>query len=627
MLSRPVFVTGYFSIYPKKSIQQEDEDGIKQFKWRLQKFRQLLQSGIQIVLFTDNVSPFEELLQEYGDTFRIGQVLSLNETNLYRDFNDQILRLPDFLNAEKDTVEFLWVMMLKTEFLERAIYLDVFHTQSSVYAWLDFSISYIFKSPEGTLSFLKTLGHSQLELDTVYIPGCWGAKQTGGFAQHILWRFCGGVLLGNTDNLLEMNRLVNHHMPEFLLENGGTLTWEVNYWAWMEYKGYFHPTWYYADHDDWMLLGIPSQACIISLNPIFQQSISCPELLDVSTSPEKWSPSSACFYKQHNEGTKDKETRENENNKNKEENKEITENKQSGWLLVRYVNYRLDNYGSYVFPDVQDDGIIKNENVLFEIEMDECGFYRQVSGSYQLVQYSNNILFAEEVPHPISIGLEDVRLWEDQQGNTNYIATNVNKTTNGLPQVATGLFMMADNPLFLTMMIHQTDHIQKNWIPWTDDEVIYKWCLEGIIFRHLITQETRLVPFRIHNSILSRVRGSSIFIPCWNVGERVALVHYSEEGNPRKYYHLLVVLQETTGVLLRHTLPFYLGEQGEGHRINFCIGFDWTLNKLGERLYHFWFSVMDRDPQYWVIKEDGGVQWCSFEGVNSSFSLHKKWIE
>ena len=613
MPSRPVFVTAYFTIYPKSANQSED--GIKQFNWRLEKFRQLLTTGIQIVLFTDNVAPFVELLHEYSDTFRIGQSLFLSDTDLYRDFNHQIKRLPDAVNSEKDTAEFMWVMMLKNEFLERAIRLDLFQNQSSVYAWIDFSISYIFKNPEGTLSFLKTLGNSQLELDTVYIPGCWGAHQTQDFDKQILWRFCGGIIIGDTKSLLEMNRLVNHHMPEFLRDNRGTLTWEVNYWAWMEYNGFFHPTWYYADHDDWMVLGIPSRACIGRIYPLSQQVVLSPaitatlplrlRLLNDDSPLMKWSPSSACFFKQ---------------SRNEKRSKD------NAWILVRYVNYRLDDYGSYIFPDSQDGGVIKNENVLHKLELDENGFYRPVPDSFRLTQLSEAIHSLQEVAFPMSVGLEDVRLWENQQGNTCYISTNVSKTSNGMPQIATGVFQ-TDKAEFSTMTIHQTDLMQKNWIPWTDDEVIYKWCLDGIVFRHLSTGDTRLVPFKIHNAILSRVRGSSIFITGWNAGERVAVVHYSEEGNPRKYYHLLVVLQEKTGELLRHTLPFYLGEEWEKHAVNFCIGFDWTVSVSGKRLFHFWFSEMDRDPKYWVVEEGGGFQWCNYEEISSTFYLDKIWYE
>lgn len=594
--SRPVFVTAYFSIYnPNPDLP---EDGFKQFSWRLNHFRQLLKTGIRIVLFTDDAQPFTELLQEYRETFRLGQVLLYTDTDFYRAFHDKIQRLPDTLNAEKDTAEFMWVIMAKTEFLEKAIHMDAFCDQSSTYAWIDFSLSYVFKTPEITLSFLQTLGNTELELDTVYIPGCWGEKQTYDFHQRILWRFCGGLLLGDKTNLLKMNRLAKQHMPEFLHTFQGTLTWEVNYWAWLEHRDYFHPTWCYSDHDDWMILGIPTRAYIGHIQPRVQQGVLCPALTAeapcrlVSNDPvlfhggDRWTPSSASFYKDATG---------------------------QAWLLIRYVNYRLDDHGCYLFPHGADNRVIHNESVLQKWALNGEGLYEPVPGSFRLAS-------GPESGPPIhtnsmSIGLEDVRLWTDSEGNTCYIGTNVDKTVHNTPQMATGSFQL-ETATFSPMTIHQTDSMQKNWIPWSDDEVVYQWRLDGILFRRFNTGEARLVPYPKPNAVLSRARGSSIFIPGWNAGERVAVVHYSEEGYPRKYYHLLVVLREETGELLRYTMPFYLGETGEGgHQVNFCIGFDWTSVPLtGERLFHFWFSVMDRDPQYWVVAENsGGFQWC---GIN-----------
>jgi len=594
MPSRPVFVTSYFSIY-------KNPQG---FEFRLEKFRQLLQTGIQIVLFTDNVTPFIYLLCEYRDTFRIGYVMPFTETNLYREYHNQLKNIPYKDNQEKDTLESIWLKMLKTEFLERAIRLDVFHTKSSVYVWIDFSIADIFYNPDMTLSFLKTIGNSQLELDTVYIPGCIGEKQGQYFDRSVICRFCGCFILGNTEHLLEMNRQVNQNMPEFIKEYNGTLTWEVNYWAWMEHRGYFQPTWYSSGFDDQILLGIPSRALVNCLVPLFQQVV-FPESLslnkDVNTKLEpaimnssnpfmKWTPSNLCFFKQVNE-----------------------KSYWSYWLLVRYVNYYiLDDY-NYFVQDINDIYnnmcILKTENVLYKMVLGDDGNYYPILKPYTVAKFSENIESATEFKHSFSIGMEDVRLWTNQQGDTCYIATNINKTPCGFPQIVTGSFEMK-TATFSNMTIHSSEHCEKNWIPWSDDEVLYKWILEGIVFRNLITKEERLVPFKNNTTIIPRVcfRSSSIFIPGWNAEERVAVVHYSED-NSRKYYHSIVVLHEKTGVLLRNTMPFYLGKE-EG--IQFCIGFDWTLNNSGERLFHFWFSVMDRNPQYWVVKEGGGFQWCSY---------------
>lgn len=589
---RPVFVTSFFTIYPATKQQ------VRPLEWRLQKFRQLLETGILIVLFTDDIAPFAGMMREFRDTFRIGKVLTIQDTDLYKNFSGQIRQLPCSANPEKDTEEFFWVMMLKTEFLEKAIHMDVFGTGSTVYCWIDFSIAYIFKSPETTLAFIRTIGNSTMDLNTVYIPGCWGEKQTRHFEERILWRFCGGIVIGNTQHLLNMNQIVNAHFAEYLKQYNGTLTWEVNYWAWLEYHNYFHPTWYYANHDDWMILGIPSRACFSRFDPLYRKPLLFPQLFLDS----KWTPSSASFLRH-------------------------SKIQGEGYLVVRYVNYRLNDAGAYWFPDDADRGIIKNENVLFRVKRDNDGYYQLVPNSGCVC---SRIVLEMTPERPLSFGLEDVRLWTNSQGETRWIATNVDLTENGLPQIITGGFCL--NTAHITdWTLHQTDQMQKNWIYWNEDEVVYQWKMDGVYFRHLRTGEIRHVPYRVSNSILSCVRGSSIFLPGWNVGERIAVVHYSEEGSPRKYYHVLVVLREDTGELLRHSLPFYLGRNGPdgNHCINFCIGFDWTADPTHpyEHLFHFWFSVMDREPEYWVVREREQIRWCSYENATTQYTLVKNWVE
>lgn len=300
-----------------------------------------------------------------------------------------------------------------------------------------------------------------------------------------------------------------------------------------------------------------------------------------------------------------------------------------GYLLVRYVNYRLNDEGAYLFPDVSDKGVIRNQNMLFRMEPDPNGMYHVLLETGILCTLSEPV--AVDPPfHPISTGLEDIRLWTDAQGNTCCIGTNVDQTCNNLPQVFTGDFDLSTATI-TNFTLHQTDEMQKNWIFWNNDEVVYRWNIDCLLFRHLQTGIIRKVPFRVSNSILSSARGSTIFLSGWNAGERVAVVHYSEEGHPRKYYHVLVVLQETTGELVRHSLPFYLGKNGADgqHCVNFCIGFDWTINpqQPDDHLFHFWFSIMDRDPEYWVVSDTKQIKWCSYEGETSTFTMVKKWLE
>jgi hypothetical protein len=84
---------------------------------------------------------------------------------------------------------------------------------------------------------------------------------------------------------------------------------------------------------------------------------------------------------------------------------------------------------------------------------------------------------------------------------------------------------------------------------------------------------------------LPPAKGSSAFIE-YN-GELIGVTHFSEDAMPRRYFHMLIVLDKTTYAPIRYSKPFVFEKVG----IEFCIGFDACGDK-----YRFWISRFDRDP-------------------------------
>ena len=82
------------------------------------------------------------------------------------------------------------------------------------------------------------------------IPGCVDIAPFDCF-QHIWWRFCGGVFVGDKDSLVEFYRIFFDVYENVTGVSG--LTWEVNVWAYLELLTLIHPTWKYADHNDSIL--------------------------------------------------------------------------------------------------------------------------------------------------------------------------------------------------------------------------------------------------------------------------------------------------------------------------------------------------------------------------------------
>jgi hypothetical protein len=93
--------------------------------------------------------------------------------------------------------------------------------------------------------------------------------------------------------------------------------------------------------------------------------------------------------------------------------------------------------------------------------------------------------------------------------------------------------------------------------------------------------------------MFSNIRGSTPLVetPAGFVG----VVHFSYEGSPRRYYHMLVLLEKDTLRPLKYS-DFFVFNQAS---IEFCIGFTVANNE-----YHFWISNFDRDPERMSINVD-----------------------
>jgi hypothetical protein len=71
----------------------------------------------------------------------------------------------------------------------------------------------------------------------------------------------------------------------------------------------------------------------------------------------------------------------------------------------------------------------------------------------------------------------------------------------------------------------------------------------------------------------------------------VGVVHFSEDGSPRRYYHALVALDAITLFPVGRSSVFFFDAIG----IEFCTGFEVREGAVGGE-YSFWISRFDRDP-------------------------------
>ena len=598
------FITSFFHIYT------EEYDERKTIPWRMDRFREIAATGIQIGVYTcPHLRPeVEALAAEFPDNVRLMKVMELGETVVagmvaeYRENNT--MRLPRVLNKPKDTVDYLTVINSKTEFMTHAIAENPW--VSTHFAWIDFNISHVFFDLERSLSFLRWLGSrnnhggSALEETCFVIPGCWD-KWSGEHLDQITdiihWRFCGGFFLGDAVSIQRFHALYVEHFPRFLAAHG-TLVWEVNFWAWLEAEtnwltvyesGHGYNAWYKADHNDTII-------CDMWARTVSRKVLDMPRIttcIYAYPAIEGYNPSSASYL--FHDG--------------------------KHWLNTRYVNYWYYPDGWYMFYD--GTRIIRTKNVLSELVEEECT---------DMLIPANYLEMSETIDLPAydmySRGIEDIRLYA--VGETmKYIATTVGYHSTGGNRMVIGEYRVGTGDLADSKVIEPpTDtFVEKNWVPLILDNpasefhgrelFIYGWspfCVGEIVtgdhdcpihplipYLNIIYQsdKTRLAPF------FHKMKGSANLVDTGEV--LMGVVHFSEELRPRHYFHVLVELDRTTLEPLRYSDPFYFSSVS----IEFCIGFS-IHPRSGE--YLFWISRMDRDPMLVRVPVENFAeqQWRTF---------------
>jgi hypothetical protein len=298
-------------------------------------------------------------------------------------------------------------------------------------------------------------------------------------------------------------------------------------------------------------------------------------------------------------------------------------------LNTRIMNYWMYPNGYYRFHE--DDKILRTRNILSFINTNG-----QANTSFPVREKLGENVLKRHNPSAFSQGLEDVRLWtvKDslQEEHIRFICTNVNYSPTGNGRMIVGDLDIYTNDL--SDFIDEKNHwipvmknainvvspreswMEKNWVPLvinSREHFIYQWSPFEL---GVLNQEGEMAKLDIvqrveckNPTLFEKIRGSSCFIPfpsgyegnCGKIKEEwLGVVHMSEEGLPRKYYHMLVSLDEN-GIPCRYSSPFEFCQEG----IEFCIGFetfaissDDSGDKVGLR---FWISRHDRDPAILTI--------------------------
>jgi hypothetical protein len=245
------FVTSIFKLNHSNIDQRKSDEN------RIKYFEELVKYGIYISIiccpYYEKV--LQELLRKY-ENIKIIEVMNLTDTVIHKlcdryESKNGELKLPECRDPNKDTKEYMILMNSKLEFMKKAIEKNIWNTE--YFCWIDFSIKYIVTNEMMTKENILKISRYKMPLHTIpymniIIPGCNPIKDICKL-EHIDWRFCGGIIYGYKNDLLDFYDM-NCVYFKYFIEMYNTLVWEINIWSWMEFIEVFNPIWTFANHDD-----------------------------------------------------------------------------------------------------------------------------------------------------------------------------------------------------------------------------------------------------------------------------------------------------------------------------------------------------------------------------------------
>jgi hypothetical protein len=264
-------------------------------------------------------------------------------------------------------------------------------------------------------------------------------------------------------------------------------------------------------------------------------------------------------------------------------------------LCIRYVNYIYDELTGQAISKPENTFISKNIiywlNSEYSTEADE--------NFGDLISKGTTCL-----------GLEDIRLIENPDGNCEFWATQQQWSGDGINRIVKGILIfdniMACKPVFTNLQIlepPEENTCEKNWIPFYDNKKNLH-----IIYGFWPFQVGKLSPDNIlkinyHQENLPEIfrymRGSSCLVKYNAPNKYCCVTHLSlnppEGRGLRQYFHFLVffILKDEKLIITHFTEPFYFPDKSNlTHSIQYCIGFN--IRPCGKKLIgQFWYSSMD----------------------------------
>jgi hypothetical protein len=186
----------------------------------------LLQTKIPKIIFIDEII-FDEL-KNYSDEFT--HLIPIKKESIY--LYKYIELLTNFkinsTSPEKDTIEYMFTMCSKTEWITKAIEINFFN--ASNFIWVDFGIRHMFKCDDN--EFIKKIENINKTIyKKIRIASIWNPdiQYYGDIYKDVRWYFAGSVFGGDINSLLIFSEKTKE-MCIKIIEEKNTIMWEVNIW-------------------------------------------------------------------------------------------------------------------------------------------------------------------------------------------------------------------------------------------------------------------------------------------------------------------------------------------------------------------------------------------------------------
>lgn len=191
------------------------------------------------------------------------------------------------------------------------------------------------------------------------------------------------------------------------------------------------------------------------------------------------------------------------------------------------------------------------------------------------------------------LGVEDVRLFPFPDGTVRFLGTGYHQ--NDTLGVVTGVYPTDLNSVTeLTQKFNPGTHCEKNWVHVlprgeTEPRIIYGWHPIRLCRRD--DNEIATPP------LFASLRGSTNgCVEVWFV------VHFVEYTTPRRYYHMVLVLDDAMTEIKRVTAPFLF----ENQNIEYCLGLVVEPSRL-----IFSYSTWDETSKIAIVDRASMKLWDS----------------